>query len=341
MGNYVTLKDVAERAGTTAATVSYVLNGNSGRYISDDMRRRVQQAAEELGYVKSSAASSLKGKKRKIIAVLVPQFANQFFTQLVLGVEEIADRYGYILSICNTFDDPDRELEVINRTQSQRVDGYIIIPSREGVKNTAQIRKIGVPMVVTDRRLDVDEEYFYVSVQNYESTVLGIDYLLQKGHRKIIYIGWQADFGGLEQRMKAYRDMLKKYQVPEEDVLIYNGAFTEESGVELTDRALKEHPDATAILYAYNVQARGGVNELIRLGKEPGKQISVLVIGAPDWVQTGNNHLTCVDLHGREVGRSSAEMLFEMLNQETEKLTPYTKEIPAELLEGTSVKDIK
>ncbi|MCD8171163.1 MAG: LacI family transcriptional regulator, partial [Clostridiales bacterium] len=102
-GQYATLKDVAERAGTTAATVSYILNGSTKRYVSEDMRRRVEAAAKELNYVKSSAASSLKGKKRKIIAVLVPQFANQMFTELVLGVERVADRYGYILSICNTF----------------------------------------------------------------------------------------------------------------------------------------------------------------------------------------------------------------------------------------------
>lgn len=84
-GQYATLKDVAERAGTTAATVSYILNGSTKRYVSEDMRRRVEAAAKELNYVKSSAASSLKGKKRKIIAVLVPQFANQMFTELVLG----------------------------------------------------------------------------------------------------------------------------------------------------------------------------------------------------------------------------------------------------------------
>ena len=65
---YATLKDVAKLAGTTASTVSYVLSGKEGRYISEDMRKRVMQAVEETGYVKSSAASSLKGKKRGIIA---------------------------------------------------------------------------------------------------------------------------------------------------------------------------------------------------------------------------------------------------------------------------------
>ena len=336
-GQYVTLKDVAKRAGTTAATVSYVLNGTGKRYISEEMRQRVEQAASELGYVKSSAASSLKGKKRKIIAVLVPQFSNQFFTELVLGVEEIADRYGYILSICNTFDDPEREKEIINRTQSQRVDGYIITPSQEGEKSTWPIRKVGVPMVIVDRKLNSKENYFFVSAQNYESTVLGVEHLLKKGHRKIIYIGWDARFGGLELREKAYRDLLKKYQISEEDALVYNGEFTEESGAELTSKALKEHPDATAVFYAYNIQARGGVNEMTRQGVELGKDISVLVLGAPDWVKTGRNQITCVDIHGRQIGIAGAEMLFDILNSEESDIEPYTREVPAELIEGDSV----
>ncbi|MCI8743440.1 MAG: LacI family transcriptional regulator [Lachnospiraceae bacterium] len=335
-GQYATLKDVAERAGTTAATVSYVLNGSKKRYISEDMRRRVEEAARELNYVKSSAASSLKGKKRKIIAVLVPQFENQFFTQLILGVERVADQYGYILSICNTFDDPRRELEIINRMQAQRVDGYIITPTREGGRNTRQIRKIGVPMVVVDRSIDIKTPYFFVSIQNYESTAMAVRYLLERGHRHIAYIGWKADFGGLELREQAYRELLSRYQVPEEEQIVYNGEFTEESGQELTRQALKEHPEATAVLYAYNVQARGGVDYLAQAGIQVGKELSVLVIGAPDWVHTGNNRFTCVDLNGRGLGTIAAETLFDIIDHEG-AVAPYQKDQISTLLEGDSV----
>ncbi|NLK05352.1 MAG: LacI family transcriptional regulator, partial [Spirochaetales bacterium] len=85
MKRYATLKDVAKLAGTTAATVSYVLNEKEGRYISDETRRKVLEAAEQLEYVKSIGASSLKGKSRKLIAILIPQFENQFFTRIVVA----------------------------------------------------------------------------------------------------------------------------------------------------------------------------------------------------------------------------------------------------------------
>jgi LacI family transcriptional regulator len=335
-GQYATLKDVAKRAGTTAATVSYVLSGSTKRYISEDMRRRVEEAARELNYVKSTAASSLKGKKKKIIAVLVPQFTNQFFTQLVMGVEKVSDQYGYILSICNTYDKPERELEIINRMQEQRVDGYIIAPTNQGGANTRQIREMGVPLVVVDRSIDVEDAYFSVSVQNYECSYKAVEYLLRKNHKNIAFIGWKADFGGLERREQAYRDLMGAHGLSGDRQVVYNGEFTEESGIELTDRLLKEHPETTAILYAYNIQARGGVEYLAKQGIKVGKDISVIIIGAPEWVQTGNNHFTCVDLNGASLGGMAAEMLFDILDHD-KNLAPYRKIQESTLIEGDSV----
>ena len=151
--HYATLKDVARLAGTTAGTVSYVLSGKEGRYISTEMRERVMKAVHELGYVKSSA-------------VLVPQFGNQFFTRIVLGIEAEADKKGYILSICNTFDDPEREGEIVNRMAQHRVDGYILSPTVEGERNTRQVRQLGVPLVVVDRSLQGVESYPWVTFSN-------------------------------------------------------------------------------------------------------------------------------------------------------------------------------
>lgn len=336
-GQYATLKDVAERAGTTAATVSYVLSGSTKRYISADMRRRVEEAAKELNYVKSSAASSLKGKKRKIIAVLVPQFANQLFTELVLAVQRVADQYGFILSICNTFDDPQQEREVIEKLQAQRVDGFIITSTKEGEKNTRQLRKIGVPVVFVDRTLNIKEDYFLVSVQNYDSVYTATEYLLNHGHRHIAYIGWDAKFGGLEQREQAYHDALEKFGISEEEQIVYNGAFSGEDGAVLTERLLKEHPEVTAVLYAYNIQARGGVDYLASQKIEIGKALSIIVIGAPDWAQVGNNHYTCVDLNGTELGMKAANMLFEIINQEESVIVPYKMSQESVLKEGNSV----
>lgn len=95
----VTIRDVARLADTSIATGSYVLN-NENRYPRPELRDRVLAAARELGYVKNAPACSLKGKRRGILAILVPEFGNSFFTRMCVPVEAVASREGYIVTIC-------------------------------------------------------------------------------------------------------------------------------------------------------------------------------------------------------------------------------------------------
>lgn len=203
-GQYATLKDVAKRAGTTPATVSYVLNNSSERYISEEMKKNVLTAAKELNYVKSSVASSLRGKKTKIIAVLVPQFSNQFFTRMIVAIETIADEHEYILTIYNTFDDPVREKSIINRMVQHRVDGYIIAPTVEGFKNTEQLRHNGIPLVVVDRPLEGNENYIWVTTDNYQCGYESANYVIKYGHKNIAFVGWQTEILDLRERERGF-----------------------------------------------------------------------------------------------------------------------------------------
>lgn len=82
---------------------------------------------------------------------MVPQFSNQYFTRMILAIEAEVEKEEYILTICNTFDDPKRENNIINRMLQHRVDGYILIPTVQGYENTRKLRKMDVPMVITDQ----------------------------------------------------------------------------------------------------------------------------------------------------------------------------------------------
>lgn len=337
---YATLKDVAKRAGTTAATVSYVLNESKGRYISPEMRQRVIDAAKELNYVKSSVGSSLKGKKRKMIAVLVPQFENQFFTRIILAIENIADQYGYILSICNTFDDVKREEEILYRMQQQRVDGYIIIPTKEGAKNTQQLRQLGIPMVIVDRPLEGVENYFWVTTKNYQCGYVGTQYLIQNGHEHIAYIGWDSGIKDLLLREKGFYDALEEEYIAKEEALVLRGAFTQEAGYRMTQDIIENHKDITAIFYGYNIQAKGGVQYLTENNIEPGTDVSIVIIGSPEWATIGKNNFTHVNQHDYSLGNKAAELLFEIINKEEKTQAKHIMQ-GCTLIEGSSVHNIK
>lgn len=337
---YATLKDVAKLAGTTASTVSYVLSGKEGRYISEDMRKRVMQAVEETGYVKSSAASSLKGKKRGIIAVLVPQFSNQYFTRMILAIEAEVEKEEYILTICNTFDDPKREDKIINRMLQHRVDGYILIPTVRGSENTRKLRKMDVPMVITDRPLETEEEYDYVTTDNYQCGRLAAEYLIENGHRRIAYIDWDSGIRDLERRRDAFLDAAKDADISEEEVLIVSGEFSEEAGYELTKQALESRNDVTAIFFGYNIQAKGGVRYLKEQGLLPGRDISVILIGSPEWTVAGQNDFAHICQQEYEQGQLSAQLLLKSVN-ETKQTQKKKIRLEPSLYKGSSVADLR
>ena len=158
-------------ADTSTATVSYILNDSTERYVSAELKERVLQAAKELNYMKSAVASSLKGKDRGIISVLVPQFDNPFFTRIVMAIEEAAHQHGYFISISSTVDDMERERKIIKKMIEQRVDGLIISPTIQGTENTDHLRNLGIPYVILERPLIGVDQYDFVGSDNFKKWI--------------------------------------------------------------------------------------------------------------------------------------------------------------------------
>ena len=334
MSKFVTLKDVAEKAGTTVGTVSYVLNDKKGRYISDVMRKKVLDAAQELNYIKCNGASSLKGMDRKLIGILIPQFENQFFTRICIAAEEVFASQGYDMIICDTFDEPEREKAIIHRLLSQRVDGIIITPTKEGSENTKIVRDVGLNMVVVDRPLEGLEDYYWVTTNNYGCGFCGGQHLKEQGHKNIIYIGWNSGIADLDSREKGLRDAVSGSV----NVHTYYADFSLEAGYEATQKALKEHPDASAVFFGFNIQAKGGVNVFRSLNKRIGEDISVLLIGSPEWAYTGNNNFTRVDMGDYELGKKAALVLMDLIKGKEKSNKRVIQDCT--LIEGDSVRKI-
>lgn len=331
MAKYTTLKDVALRAGTTASTVSYVLSNKKGRYISQQTREKVMKAVRELDYIKSNSAAALKGKDVKLIGILVPQFENQFFTRIIVASEKVFMAKGYDLVICDTLDVPSRERDFLHRMLQQRVNGIVLTPTVEGTANTESLRRIGLPMVVVDRSLPGAEGYHWVTTNNYDCGRVGAEHLLEMGHRNIAYIGWDTTVADLLERERAVLDVYKdKGTVVVEDV-----EFNDEGGYQATKRVLEEHKEVTALFYGFNMQTKGGLRYLREAGKVVGRDISVVLIGSPEWVSAGSNNFTHVDMGDSELGTKAAELLLQMIQGETVEGKRIIQ--ACSLKEGTSV----
>lgn len=338
MGKYATIKDVAELAGTTAGTVSYVLNNKQGRYISGETRTKVLEAAKQLDYVKSNSASVLKGGNRNLISILVPQFENQFFTRIIVAAERLFMAHGYDLVISNTDDNPEKEKEILERMASQRVEGLIITPTSNGAENTAFLRRNDVPMVIVDRPLIGVENYHWVTTNNYRCGYVGASYLLQKGHKDITYIGWDSGIPDLDSRLEATKKAFGDFGVDGSRLHVEMDAFSAMGGYQATERALEHHP--TALFYGFNMQAIGGVNCLRDKKLSVPEDVSVVMIGSPEWAVTGNNQYTHVDMGDMALGRKAAEVLLDQIQGRLPVKNGSHFIQDCTLMEGATVNDL-
>jgi LacI family transcriptional regulator len=153
--NMPTIKDVAKHAGVAPITASRVIN-NAG-YVSENTRRRVEIAIAELGYIPNRVARSLRSKQTNLLALVLTDITNPFWTTVARGVEDAASEGGFSVILCNT-DESDAKQDAYVRNLLQRqVDGFLLVPSKSSVGTLTLIYKQGVPVVVLDRKVPFDK----------------------------------------------------------------------------------------------------------------------------------------------------------------------------------------
>src|ERR1043165_5829394 len=144
-----TIIDVAREAGVSTTTVSHVINGT--RSVAEPTRQRVLAAIDRLNYEVNSLAQSLKSDRSQTIGLLVTDISNPFFTSLVRGVEDVANAAGYSVMLCNTDENPDKELTYLRMLRRKRVDAILMAPTGVQHALTEQLIGQGFPLVCFDR----------------------------------------------------------------------------------------------------------------------------------------------------------------------------------------------
>lgn len=334
---YVTIRDVAELAGTSIATVSYVLNDSKDRYISEELRERVLNAASDLNYVKSGLASSLKGKQRGILAVLTPQYENPFFMSIFIAIEKIANQHGYVLSTCNTFDDPKHEKEVLERMLTIRADGYLVIPTAEGAKNMSILIANNLPFVAIERPLANVEQYHYVSSDNFEVGFRITENLIQKGHHRIGMIYWDTAITNVYERVSGYKEALKQAGISFDQTLVKKGDLKEGTGMRLTKELLEDN-QVTAIIYGQYLLAEDGISYLRRQNVKIPEEVSVAMVGNPAWARM--DEVTRIAQAGTRMGEVAARILLDQLEGKTKSGEYVRQIIESDLYEGKTVRQL-
>jgi LacI family transcriptional regulator len=149
-GSITTIRDVAERADVSVATVSHVINET--RPVSDELRQRVLVAMDELGYQPNALARSLRRQRTSTLGLIIPDTNNPYFAEVARGVEQVAFERDFTVILCHSDYSVERELQYVDVLRAERAAGVIWIPATENCEPAKRLSEYGVPLVVLDRR---------------------------------------------------------------------------------------------------------------------------------------------------------------------------------------------
>ncbi len=303
-----TIYDVAALAKVSPATVSRVMNGGKA---SPDRVKAVMAAAAKLDFVPNRNARRLRTQASELIAMLVPDIANPFYTTIVRAVEDVARAQGFAVMICNTDEDPAKEKEYLHAVVSEPVAGIISVPAdRDTDFDLAVLR--GVPVVAIDRRpgrTDID----WVVIDNVrgasESTVV----LHDQGYRRVGCLSGPQFVETADRRAEGWRQGVLKatHHEPDADYLVrcpYSIAGGRDGMEKLM--ALPEPPDA--VFAANNRLAIGALRYLDQIGKRP-PEVGLYSFGELPLITWRPDGLLIAHMPMREMGTMAAEMLLERI----------------------------
>lgn len=321
-----TIKDVAQKANVSIATVSRVLH-NLGGY-SDKTKKKVDQTIKELGYQPNAIARGLINKRTQTIGVMFPDVSSAFSSDLLHGIDEIAHDRNYSVMVCHTDQDGKRTLKYLQLLREKQVDGIIF--SSEVLKKEYYdvLENMKVPVVLVSSQTDY-ANVPYVKVDDYQASYDAVMYLISKGHRKIAMIsGTKGDPIAGTPRVEAYRKALEAHGISFDSRYLVYGDFLYESGSRAMEVLLRKTPEVTAVFAASDEMAIGALSTVTKHGMNVPEDISIMGYDDLRLAQMVTPSLTTVRQPLYDMGKLASEKLIYMIESgETAKSQIFTHSI--------------
>jgi len=252
-----TIEDVAKLAGLSRTTVSRVLNDHP--YVSDEKKKLVQQAMEQLGFVPNSAARSLRNQKTGIIAVLIPKISTSFFSQLLEVLEMKASDKGYQLIICQTQYSKQKEKNYLNLLKTRQVDGVIMTSFENEWSVIDSYLQYG-PIVLCNEYVE-DAHIPMVYINQAKTGYMIAKHLLERGHTQMAYCSNGIVSEGMAARIHGFKSALSEVGLYLHEKLYFEKASTYEDGKNVFTQILKMQVKPTAIFTGSELVAAGIISE--------------------------------------------------------------------------------
>lgn len=302
-----TLRDVARRAGVSIGSASTVINNTAP--VSAELRARVLSAVDELGYVPDAVARSLKMGRTRTVGLILPDITNPHFAAMAREIEIACDEAGYSLLLCNTMDDPQKELRDLRLMRAQRVDGVILVPGGADAAYAAQLKRaVSVPLVLIDRRL-AGSDFDAIVLDNRAACFGLVDYLVRSGHRRIGIVVGPPTISIAEERLEGYLQGLREHAIAPAGDLVARGGFQPQPDYHAAAGLLALRPRPTAIIATSNHTTIGVMKALNDQGFRCPEDISVAAIDDVVWATAFSPKMTVMSQPIATMGRLATSRL--------------------------------
>jgi len=310
-----TMKDVAARAGVSLTTVSFILNDRMRTAITDETRKRVMLAVEELGYVRNAAGRRLGSGKSHTLGFVLPSAehirVDAFVPQFLFSFNEVCHQYHFNLLV-HAAGSPDRPDAYVDLVAANEIDGLFIVNPREDDLQINALLDSGFP-VISDPRAN-HPRACGVGIDNKAAAKTAVRHLLEQGHKRVACINYGPPrFLSVAARCEGYREALEEAGLEVDDSLVRWADFSHQSGYAAASDLLERVRAPTAVFAGNDTVAIGILAALKARGIRVPQDIALVSIDDIPAASFMNPALTTVRVPAQDFGRIAGEMLVKLV----------------------------
>jgi LacI family transcriptional regulator len=308
-GRRTTLADVAARAAVDRSVVSRVLSGDARLLIRDETRQRVLEAVRELGYRPNVAARTLRTQRTQTIGLLIPDYANPVYAEIIKGAEVAAAERDCVL-LTGSADTTTELTSYLDLLGQGRVDGLLLAGELTPKPALDALTAAGLPWLLINRTMRGESRH--VILDDERAAGLAVEHLVGLGHRSIAHLAGPARSDTAKRRAKGYRAAMRRAGLEVDPEQVTRSDYTPEGGFQAMTDLLAEAPLPTAVFVANLASAIGALHALRDAGIKAPEEMSVVAVHDAPLAEHLAPALTTVRMPLRELGTRGVRLLSEL-----------------------------
>lgn len=331
MNSGISIKELAAALNLAPSTVSRALNDSYE--ISPSTKEKVIEMAQKLKYQPNPFARSLRANKSRAIAVVIPERINNFFAQVIDGIEEITQEHGYHLLVYNTHEDVEKEKKILSLLQNGRADAVVMSVSSQTSdgEHFREIHERGLPLVFFDRiREEIPTTKF--GTNDYESALKGTAHLIQQGCKKIAFLTLSKELSITRERYRGYLDALKMANLTPEPTFSLYCKHSDEDNTELIVKLLQSENRPDGIISSVEKLAVSTYQAIRKTNLKIPYDLKIISFSNMSMAGILNPSLTTITQPAEQIGQECAKLLIKKLTKPRQPdLLDQTIVIPSQI----------